>query len=132
MKLNSLRPRQQLRHWQRSAWRQVDFRWPLGCGVLMHVLLLGALLTRLPSMVAFPLLGFALLAAYQGYEQPAAPSLVAAVICLPLFLMVLLLALVLPDGRVAATWLAIAIIILLLCLAGAHGGTWLHGRRHGI
>jgi len=132
MKIGGLQPLQQLRYWQRSDWWRVDVRLPLGCGTLMLGVLLAALLADVPWVAGLPLLGFLLLAAYQGYRQPTAPFLVAATICMPLFLMVLLLAWMVPDGRIAAIWLAIALFTLLLCLVGAFASTWLQSRRHGI
>ncbi len=127
-----MRSVQQLRHWQQATWRQVDFRLPARHGTLLLILLLAALATHLPWVAGLALSGFMLLAAWQGYRQPAAPLLVAAATVAPLFLLDTLLALVLRDARITGIWLAIALFTLLLCLAGAFVGARWQERRRGI
>jgi len=132
MELDGLQPLQRLMRWKRSVWQRIDLRLPLGGGILLLILVLAALLTGIPQVAAAPLLGYLLLAVYQGYEQSASPLLVATAITIPLIILDILLALFQSDGRITGIWLVIAVIVLLLCLTGSFTGAWLQGRQRKI
>lgn len=132
MELDRLQPLQQMKHWQHSMWRRIDLRLPLSGGALLLILFLASFLPGVHWVPIMPLLGYVLLAVYQGYQQPASPLLIATAITAPLIALDALLALFQPDGRVTIIWLAIAVINLLLCLIGSFAGAWLQGRNQKI
>jgi len=128
MAFEGLQTLQNMRRTQRSRWRQIDFRLPLAAGGILLLVTLATFMADMPWLTIIPVLGYLFVSGRQGYKQPSSPLFIAAAITSPALVLDILLALFHSDGQVTVIWLAISLIILLLCCIGAFAGMWLQNR----